>query len=223
MMMGGSDIADSLGYSAGDFFLDLFFGGAHSLNKMSQGIDPRTGEPMDKSNEPKVHDITKTDAYKALQERLAAVKARGEGAQQRHAAALDAMRAVRSAPSQSYAPIRSSVPSFALGGIPWDMADTALTIMNPAYGLYRLFGGKGVTSGREDEGRATATVQDITKTDAYRAHQARLAQMDAQGQAAEIRRQQALEALRALQEAPASAYTPIAISLPSFALGRSAW
>lgn len=168
----------------------------------------------------KVHDITKTDAHRATLERMAAAKARGDSAEQRRAAALDAMQTVRSAPAPAYTPTRSIVPSFALG-LAWDHADTALTIMNPAYGLYRLFGGKGVTSGNEDDGRATATVQDITKTDAYRAHQARLAAMDAQGLAAETRRQQALEALRNLQAASAAVYTPIQISLPSFNLGGS--
>jgi hypothetical protein len=109
----------------------------------------------------------------------------------------------------------------AVGGLSWDYSDTALTIMNPAYGLYRLFGGRSPTSGSDDDGRATAKVQDITKTEAYRGQQAMLQQLVSRGGDADTRRAQALQALQQLRAAPASsAYTPIAVSVPSFSIGE---
>lgn len=103
-----------------------------------------------------------------------------------------------------------------MGGLSWDYGDTALTIMNPAYGLYRLFGGKSPTSGGSDgpsEHWNQVTLTETDKGQTYRDAQASLAP-------SEQRRQQALQALRAMRQAPAQSYTPISVSVPSFTIGE---
>ena len=89
--------------------------------------------------------------------------------------------------------------------------------------IARAYGGVNPLTGRpfdEKEPTATARVHDITKADAYQQMVARERAAQAAGTAAEQRRTQATEALRALKNAPASAYTPIAVSVPSFSLGE---
>lgn len=106
-------------------------------------------------------------------------------------------------------------------GMAWDKVDTGLTIANPAYGLYRLFGGKGPTSGQEAErGYSSDAVRDITQTAAYQAGLLRDKELDAQVLAAEKARAEALAALAAIRSAPVDSVAPHAINVPSFLLGR---
>lgn len=100
-------------------------------------------------------------------------------------------------------------------GMSWDVGDTALTIANPAYGLYRLFGGKSWTSNDVPD----AVAFDVTKTAAYKAMMDKAAAADARGQAADQQQADALRALAALRSAPAQSAAPISVNVPSFALG----
>lgn len=108
-----------LGYGVGDFFADLFTGGSVSISKGYRGINPLTGRPVDdKEAQPTgtLHDITKTDVYKAQQARVADMTTRGQSADQARDKALAALMALRSAaPAQGAAPIAVTVPSFSLG------------------------------------------------------------------------------------------------------------
>lgn len=86
--------------------------------------------------------------------------------------------------------------------------------MNPAYGLYRLFGGKSPGAGADEEpDRWNQVTLRETQGQAYR---------DAQASAAPAaeRRQQALQALQQLRSAPIASYTPISVSVPSFTIGE---
>lgn len=119
-----------------------------------------------------------------------------------------------------YTPVSISVPSFnsgALLGLEWNMADTALTIMNPAYGLYRVFGGKGAVSSGTDPssqrgGGGDPGVMEWAKLRAYEEAISRGHRAD-QALAATAQRRAELLA------APQPSYAPILTVLPSFTLG----
>lgn len=105
----------------------------------------------------------------------------------------------------------------ALLGLSWDTGDTALTIMNPAYGLYRAFGGKSATS--HDEEAAPMAVHDFSASEGSRAVQSRVQAQAARGLSADKSRDESFRALSALRAQPVQSAAPIPVSVPSFALG----
>lgn len=216
-----------LGYGAAEFFADFFTGGVLAPLRLKQNLDPETGEPMSVDQ---VRDVTQTAAYKAAVARGQAAAARGATATEKRKQALEALKAIRSQPLSSSGPgagpIAINVPSFALGGrssvgLAWDKVDTGLTIANPAYGLYRLFGGKGPTSGQElERGYSTDSVRDVTQTAAYQAGLLRDKEAEARGLSADKARAEALQALAQVRSAPVDSVAPHAIEVPSFLLGH---
>lgn len=215
-----------LGYGAAEFFADFFTGGVLAPLRLKQNLDPETGEPMSVDQ---VRDVTQTAAHRAGLVRGQVATDKGAAADKKRQEALQALRALRSQPLSSAGPgagpIAVNVPSFALGGrssvgLAWDKVDTGLTIANPAYGLYRLFGGKGPTSGQEEERYSSDSVRDVTKTAAYQAGLLRDKDAEARGLSADKARAEALQALASIRSAPVDSVAPHAIEVPSFLIGR---
>lgn len=181
-----------------------------------------------------VRDYKGTEAYKALIAQGADMASRGAAADQKRTEELQRLMAVRSTPMQSSAPIAVNVPSFAIGldsdvmrpayqddaiGLSWDKVDTGLTIANPAYGLYRLFGGRPASGDPDQGGASTDVVRDATQTASHKAMLAQAAELERRGTEADKTIAAALRQLAAIRSAPSQAAAPIAVEVPSFAIG----
>lgn len=194
-------------------------------------------------------DPTSLDAYKAQQAKLAALDAQEVDAEKRRMAALQALAALSAQASPYGAPIQVQVPSFALPSLPgltplpaladpmvavgdtgWSgdedydwSAGSKDTVLDAFWAALTMGASTPITAAlhklrKQDE--PTGKVHDITRLDAYKAAQARAQAVTQRGQQAQLARQQALRALAAVNSAPLQSYKPIAVNVPSFAIGE---